>query len=74
MLLDGGGQAQDLLLSGLPEDEDVRNAEAALGERASLVEDDGVDQAGALEGGPVADQEAAPRAQARRDGHDERHG
>src|SRR5204863_237935 len=67
-------EAQQPLLAPSAERNHVGHAEAALGERARLVEDDRVERSGALEGRAISDQEAVGRRQRRGHLDDQRHG
>ena len=70
----GRGDGELLVLIAAGEQHDVADAEAAFGQRAGLVKDDGIEIARPFEGGAVADQEAVAGAQRRADGDHERNG
>jgi hypothetical protein len=53
LALEPRGQAQDVVIAAAVEGHDVAHPEAALGEGAGLVEDDGLQAPGALEGGAI---------------------
>jgi len=74
VLFDGRGLPEQRVVILLVEEEHVGDAEAALGEGASLIEHDGVEVAGPLERRAVANQEAALGAEAGAHRHDERDG
>ena len=71
--LDGGGEAQDVAVADAGAG-DAGDGVVALGERAGLVEQHGVDRAHPLEGEPVLHQDAGPGRDRRRQGDDERDG
>src|SRR5437879_6465019 len=70
--LECGGKAQDFRLTAALQGDHICNAESSLGERARLVENDGVERACALEGRTIADEQPVPRRDTGRNGDDER--
>jgi hypothetical protein len=70
--LNGGGQRQGVVLRPALGGGHPDHAEFGLGQRAGLVEDDGIDQARLLEGEPVADEDPVASPEGGRDGDDQR--
>jgi hypothetical protein len=72
--LHAGGDAERFLFGQVVRRRDVHDPELAEGERAGLVEDDGVEVARLFEAAAVAHEQSAMRALRRGDGDDQGHG
>jgi hypothetical protein len=66
--------AQRFFVDVLRKHQCVGHAKAALGKRAGLIKNDGLQFSGAFERNAIANQQAVARGQGRGDGHHQRHG
>src|SRR6266849_9591027 len=66
-----GGESENVGFTATVQGDYIRNAESSFGERARLVEYDGVERARTLEGRAIADQQSVPRRDRGRNGHDQ---